>query len=150
MADRTNRQYADLEDALRQRKIRLENRPTIRALVAAIGCSRFEETTKYIKATRIQPGKDLQIGQGWVEGFETSEEAEAALGVKPWHGTHGWGGWLPIHNEPSATSARPGQKTSGEFCACTLELTPSGECPEGHEQPQEARPVSLPSRPSES
>jgi hypothetical protein len=135
MAERTFRQYADLEDALEQKHIPLENRPIIRAFVAAIGCFRFEETTSYIKATRIKPGPQLEIAYGWTDGFETREEAEAAGGVAVWPIGRRWGIDHPVNRGTGDRSKRSlAPVTSGKFCpTCHLELTATGECPDGDE-----------------
>jgi len=149
MVEKKFRQYANLDDALEQKRIPLANRPIIRGFVAAIGCSRFEETSGYIKAIRVKHGMPLWIGSGWAEGFETQEEAEAAHGIEVWHGRHGWGIWLPINSAHVGGGTHRPTVTSGKFClTCYEELSLTRECPNGHPQPQESDPVSLPRHPT--
>lgn len=132
MTSRTFHQYLDLEDALEGQRIPLENRPMIRAFVASIGCSRFERTTTYIKATRIHGGPDLQIGYGWTTGFATREEAEATGGVEVWPTGHRWGITHPVHRENGDRVPRPpAPRPSLKFCpTCNLELPLVGGCPD--------------------
>jgi hypothetical protein len=130
MTERTFNRYADLDDALERKRIPLENRPIIRAFVASIGCILFEETTSYIKATRSQPGPDLDIAYGWTTGFATREEAEAAGGVEVWPWGRRWGITHPVNKTRDGDSGRRTPLTSGQICPnCNMEMPLSKECP---------------------
>lgn len=147
MAEKTYRQYADLEDALEKKNIPRANRPLIRAFVAAIGCSRFDERDSYIKATRIKPGPPLLIAYGWSSGFATEQEAEAAGGVKVWKTGLRWGIDHPVSKDTGPRKREP--VTSDKFCTtCNEGLSLTGECPKDHPQPPQTSPVSRPGRPS--
>ena len=116
MVEKSYRQYADLDEALEQKHIPLENRPIIRALIATIECSRFEETTGYIKVTRSQPGPTTEIGWGWVTGYLTREDADGAGGVSVWPYGHGWGITLPINKGRDGGDRGRPPITSGKVC----------------------------------
>ena len=134
MAQKTFLMYANLEEALEKKRIPLENRPIIRAFVASIGCSRFEETSSYIKATRTQPGPDLQIAYGWSYGFATRKEAEAAGGIDAWQYGSRWGITHPVNMTRDGSDRSRPPLTSDRFCpTCNMELSLSGDCPDGHE-----------------
>lgn len=127
----TFHRYVDLEDALEDKKIPLENRAIIRAFVASIGCARFEATTSYIKATRSHGGPDLNIAYRWTTGFATREEAEAPGGVGVWPWGRRWGITHPVHKTHEGGGASPAPPTSKRFCpTCHMELPLSGGCPD--------------------
>jgi len=134
MAEKTFHRYVDLDDALEDKKIPLENRPIIRAFVATIGCAKFESTTSYIKATRRQPGPDLNIAYGWTTGFATREEAQAAGGTDVWPWGRRWGITHPVHMLREGGGARRAPLTSERFCPrCNMELPLAGGCPDCEE-----------------
>lgn len=129
MTERTFRRYIDLEEALGDKKIPLENRAIIRAFVSSIDCARFEATTSYIKVTRRHGGPDLNIAYGWTTGFATREEADAAGGVSTWPYGRRWGITHPVHKMRDGGAVRQASLTSERFCpTCHTELPLSGVC----------------------
>lgn len=134
MAAREFRQFESIDEALEVRRIPLANRPMIRAFVAAIGCSRFEETTSYIKVTRRDGGPTLQVAYGWSSGFASREEAEMTGAADVWESKRQglFGVTHPVHKYGGSRSGARSPETSGRMCpSCYCEIPLADEeCPD--------------------
>jgi hypothetical protein len=130
------RRYRSLDEALKLRKIPLENHKLIRRFTSAIGIAGYFDRGVYIKAVRANGGPALNIAYGWSNGFISEAEVIEAAGpeVSRWpsgRGTAQWGVSHPVHK----TSGGGGGATTpsreyGVCPTCNYALLPGGRC--GH------------------
>lgn len=132
MAD--NRRYASLDEALRAKRIPLENWSLIRAIATSIGISEFQERSSYIKALRHDGGRALKIQYGWTEGLASWEEAAEFknfenTGNDVWPDQTSWVVDHPVNQLRAPSGAAHARPSEIEICPhCAMALPASGIC----------------------
>lgn len=128
----SHRRYENLDHALEQWNIPLENRPLIRAYAQALGFTHYEDRAGYLKAVRPD-GPPLQIRYGYSTGFVSEEEARTFSGPEQdvWPATRKnlWGFTHPMNrtHERSA-AARAAERDHGVCTSCFTQRSASGAC----------------------
>ena len=133
--DDAGRRYASLDEALRDRKVPLENHPLIRALTSRIGVEGYYGMVGYIKAVRRGDGPALQIHYGWTNGFRSRDEALQAGGdtVVAWPSQRAidqWGVSHPVHGSSSGgrREFEAERRDFGTCPVCRLAFAANGSC----------------------
>lgn len=128
------RRYGSLSEALRDRRIPVENHTLIGRLTDAIGIAAYFERGAYIRADRRDGGPSLTINSGWTNGFVSEDEIVAAAGdVERWpssRGTGQWGVTHPVHG-PGGGGAGVGKhekRSYGTCDKCFMEFSAQGTC----------------------
>lgn len=127
-------QYASLDEALRDRRIPLENHNLIRALAQAAGIHAYTAMTGYLRAERKAGGPALRIASGWSNGFTSADEILAADSTAvPWESPDRPGLWGVDHPVHGAGSGGGGAKTAtdidyGTCGVCFQRFTVTGAC----------------------
>ncbi len=132
----SERVYPSLDAMLQQRRIPMENHATIRQVMQHLGITRFTERASYAKAHRPDGGPVIRVASGWVGGFTSREEAEAAAGDRPYRDVwpsgrkNLWGMTLPASGGSSTTGLRRkrDERDYGTCPTCTMKFTPAGTC----------------------
>ncbi|WIB65703.1 hypothetical protein [Curtobacterium sp. MCBD17_040] len=128
---RGQHRYASIDDALRERRLPLENHLLIKSFVHNLGVTHLYETTTYIRGVR-PGGPDLQIASGWSNGF-TEEEVQRFAGDAEsiWLNDDRdplWGLTHPQHGGHAATSRAQRVRDGGHCELCGWGLAMSGAC----------------------
>ncbi|WP_157803795.1 hypothetical protein [Luteimicrobium subarcticum] len=130
--------FASLEEALRDRRVPVENWDVIRRVVTAIGVGSYRRASAGVRADRLDGGPHLIIAYGWTNGFRTSDEAATASGgmaavyeSRSRRGSGRWGIEHPVNKiraggEERSRNAEP---IDPETCpVCHLAYSATGAC----------------------
>lgn len=92
-----------------------QNRATLEAIAHNLDLVTFTLRSGYIRADRRHGGPRIQMASGWVDGFTSREEAEAAvdgLTADFWETDRPglWGCTLPMHGNACQGGSRAAEK----------------------------------------
>lgn len=126
--------YASLEEALRRRRIPLENHALIRRFVEGLDISEFHGTSAYIRAVRRAGGPDIRIASGWSNGFISQDEILGVAGdVSSWPSGRGkgdlWGLSHPRNGgDRSGSGGASAKRDYGTCPECTMTIHANRTC----------------------
>lgn len=128
-----NREFASLSDALRIRRLPIENHEVIRRIVEAAGASTFLDRGGYLKATA--PDAVLHIHFGYTNGIPTEAAAEsiraslATSAVEVYKSARSWGITHPINSiRGGGGAARGAHRDYGTCSGCFTTIAANGTC----------------------
>lgn len=123
--ENTLEKFASLDDALRKRRIPVENHALIRTLLFPIPITGYEGTSGYIKVIRSDSSTALHIYSGYTGGFLTEEEITGTVGdVQRWNSKRGRN-----RKQPLWTVAHPSISTrDGNSAASKAHNRDYGQC----------------------
>lgn len=130
----TNRTYASLEEALRDKHYPEENDELIARYTDAIGIEAFVSMSDHIKAVRRDGGEPLRIYYGGTNGFASEEEVVHSCGnVRRGPSKNRPGLWridhpIFIDGVGRFGGVRPKPGAYGMCPECFIERSASGTC----------------------
>ncbi len=132
----TDLAFASLADALRRRRIPIENHALITRIVAAAGADEFVNRSGYIKA--VGRNAELHIHFGYTNGIPSEAEAHAILadhggpGAQVYKSKRKWGIAHPVNAIRDGNGARRqngrSQRDYGTCPECTYKIYANGTC----------------------
>lgn len=132
---KTVRVFDTFDEALRVQQLPFENYRMMHRIVEHIPMARFEEyRSGGVRAVRLDGGHDLKFVSGYVTGFQSKEEGEAASGTTCHPNSKtgvNWMVWLPLNggrDGGGGTNTQRNRREPSNCPSCGNQMPATGVC----------------------